>query len=525
MADNKLELAIAGLYITVCTPEDADYTRELAAQLDKDIRSILAQSDGASVTSSALLCAIDYLNNQKKAKRSADNMRNQIKDYLAEAAAAKLELEDERRRSADLSAEIQTLHTQLTRLAIDNNESGINDRIQNQLTATTNELVTLRSRINELTTLNKSANERNDSLSEMLSQRDEDALHLTQENDALREQLAKSADIIGQQAHSLDDLSAENNANRERADKLAAELAALKDAIMGRAHRAPETASAPQTAPRPAAPEYRAPAAAVEEKTAPAEPAPHEAAPEAEPASVQTAAPAPTPDINEAAQMPATPLAPASRGKAFDYDASLADSEYEQLDVSIIAQVSDTERERKERDEEWMRMHSDEEDIHEGYETRQDREEQPEEQPFVPAVPFDSFERYSIDDADGRAPEDDASITAQFAAFTESAEKEMLGSPDTQTESCGAPLNIPTLPVEAPVEASVDVTAEQPDSVQPSDEPFGEAFEDMFGQPSPEQPAPAADAATDMLEHTVNVDHSIFDDINGSNDLSWTMNI
>ncbi|MEG2083497.1 MAG: cell division protein ZapA, partial [Oscillospiraceae bacterium] len=108
MTDNKVQLNIAGISITVNTPEDKEYTAGLAEELDSDIRAILKANEGASVTSAALLCAIDYLNNERKSAKSSSNMRTQIKEYLADAASAKLECDEEHKRNLELSAEIQT---------------------------------------------------------------------------------------------------------------------------------------------------------------------------------------------------------------------------------------------------------------------------------------------------------------------------------------------------------------------------------------------------------------------------------
>ena len=513
MADNKLELSIAGLFITVCTPEDPDYTLELANKLDGDIRSILSASDGASVTSSAILCAIDYLNNEKKASKSADNMRNQIKDYLAEAAAAKLEAEDERRRSADLTAEIQTLRSQMTRLAVDS-DSSLNDRIQAQLNATTNELVTLRSRINELTAMNKSANDKNESLGKMISQRDEETANLSQENNTLRSHLAKSAEIIEQQTRSIDELTAQNAASREKAEKLAKELDTLKELIMEEARRSAAAKNAREQANASCADnqqtikkeELESEIQKIEQlKEEPQQYAVTEQLETVQTDSAETASEpyADEPLISRKPEKTETAVSvePTNRTKAFDYDAAIDDDSYEQLDVSIIAQVSQNERERGERDEEWARMNIDEEPTV--------RYEATEEQPFVPAVSFDNFDRF-----DGRAPEDDASITAQFDAFT-AASKELLTS-EPQDEEHNEP-DVPEMSsedaVESPAEQSEYLDAAADESVPPE-----------IHDEQPQLEPAIEEHEVDLFEHTVDVDHSIFDS-NGSNDLSWTMNI
>lgn len=78
-------------------------------KLDEDIANLLEVNPNLSVTRASVFCALDYLDEYKKSAQNADNMRTQIKDYLADAAKAKLAAEEARREVERLRREVQYL--------------------------------------------------------------------------------------------------------------------------------------------------------------------------------------------------------------------------------------------------------------------------------------------------------------------------------------------------------------------------------------------------------------------------------
>lgn len=109
---NRIQLVIAGVSIIVSTPEDEAYVTRIAESVDRDMQALLSQTK-ASVTSAALLLAVDYMDRFQKANRSATNMRTQIKGYLADAANAKLLFDEEKKRSDNLLREASDLRSKL----------------------------------------------------------------------------------------------------------------------------------------------------------------------------------------------------------------------------------------------------------------------------------------------------------------------------------------------------------------------------------------------------------------------------
>lgn len=169
MNDNKILLKIAGISILISTSEDEEYARALADDIDTDVRGIIEGNPSASVTNAALLCAIDYLDAYRKANRSSNNLRNQIKDYLADAANAKLQFDEERKKTADLTVEIQALRSHLTRIAAEGDSSGAVDHLKADLAKCNTEINKQKKQITELlaqiSTLGEKATAMNDYIS------------------------------------------------------------------------------------------------------------------------------------------------------------------------------------------------------------------------------------------------------------------------------------------------------------------------------------------------------------------------
>lgn len=106
MAMNKIKLNICGSRYILAAADDEEYVLSLAEKLDGDMNEILAQTPSASVTTAAVITALDYLDELKKTNLSADNMRAQIKNYLEDAAKAKLEVEEAKKEIDRLRREI-----------------------------------------------------------------------------------------------------------------------------------------------------------------------------------------------------------------------------------------------------------------------------------------------------------------------------------------------------------------------------------------------------------------------------------
>ena len=99
MATSKVRLNICGSSYVVNTSESEDYMKNLADRLNLDMNELMASSNSVSITTAAVMTALNYRDELEKASGSADNMRRQIKDYLEDAASAKMAAEEARREN------------------------------------------------------------------------------------------------------------------------------------------------------------------------------------------------------------------------------------------------------------------------------------------------------------------------------------------------------------------------------------------------------------------------------------------
>ena len=105
----KVRLTICGSSYVVNTSESEDYMLNLAARLNLDMTEMMNASNTVSVTTAAVMTALSYRDELEKASGSADNMRRQIKDYLEDAASAKMAAEELRRENTLLRSRLQEL--------------------------------------------------------------------------------------------------------------------------------------------------------------------------------------------------------------------------------------------------------------------------------------------------------------------------------------------------------------------------------------------------------------------------------
>ena len=103
---NKVRLTICGSSYVISTNESEDYMQNLAERLNE----LMSSSNSVSITTAAIMTALNYRDELEKASGSADNMRRQIKDYLEDAASAKMAAEELRRENAALRKKVDDLH-------------------------------------------------------------------------------------------------------------------------------------------------------------------------------------------------------------------------------------------------------------------------------------------------------------------------------------------------------------------------------------------------------------------------------
>ena len=75
MAANRVKLTICGANYVIVSEDEESYVQELGTRLDEEMNELMTKNQAISVTGAAVLKALDYLDELRKATMSADNMR------------------------------------------------------------------------------------------------------------------------------------------------------------------------------------------------------------------------------------------------------------------------------------------------------------------------------------------------------------------------------------------------------------------------------------------------------------------
>lgn len=129
MAANKVKMTIMGADYTVIAEDDVQYVQLLGKELDLKMDGIVKANRHLSVTQAAVLAALDYADESKKAIETADRLREQIKDYLDDASSAKSKADIARHETEKYKKEVENLRAENERLRRE--LSAVLDRIGN----------------------------------------------------------------------------------------------------------------------------------------------------------------------------------------------------------------------------------------------------------------------------------------------------------------------------------------------------------------------------------------------------------
>lgn len=113
MTPNHIKLNICGTDYYLTSPQPEEYFRGLARRMERDINEYTSPRYGLSLSRATVLTALSYLDELEKAEGTVENMRRQLKDYLEDAARAKLEVRENAEELARLKKENEELSRKL----------------------------------------------------------------------------------------------------------------------------------------------------------------------------------------------------------------------------------------------------------------------------------------------------------------------------------------------------------------------------------------------------------------------------
>ena len=104
----KVRVTIGGITYSLLTDETAEYTYEIAGEIDTQMKEILGGNPFVSSNQAAVLLAIDYADKSKKAEQLVETYRSQIKDYLKDTSEMQAERDFYKRELDRLRTEMKS---------------------------------------------------------------------------------------------------------------------------------------------------------------------------------------------------------------------------------------------------------------------------------------------------------------------------------------------------------------------------------------------------------------------------------
>lgn len=109
--NSRVKLRIFGNDFTVTSDDSEEYIRSVGTNVEEHMQKLLDGSESMSVLMAAVFTAMEFCDDATKANAAADNLRAQINEYLRDAAKARSETEDARKRILALQSEVQALRS------------------------------------------------------------------------------------------------------------------------------------------------------------------------------------------------------------------------------------------------------------------------------------------------------------------------------------------------------------------------------------------------------------------------------
>ncbi len=94
---NKIRLKIGGIEYSITSDEDEAYIRRIASELERRMNIVQSRSPFLSTTMTAVMTALDTLDEAKKAESESEKLRLENKRLMEETACAKMDAEVSRR--------------------------------------------------------------------------------------------------------------------------------------------------------------------------------------------------------------------------------------------------------------------------------------------------------------------------------------------------------------------------------------------------------------------------------------------
>lgn len=113
---NKVRLNVCGTDYYIASEDDESYIRAIGDEVDARMNEMMSENDRVSTTMAAVLCALSYADECKKANAASDGLRSQIKAYVEESERSRLEADEAKSEIERLRRELQGVRLRLAEL-------------------------------------------------------------------------------------------------------------------------------------------------------------------------------------------------------------------------------------------------------------------------------------------------------------------------------------------------------------------------------------------------------------------------
>ena len=110
---NKVKVNVCGTDYFIASEDDEEYILSVGNEVNDRMSNLLNENQRVSTTMAAVLCALSYADENRKANNAADNLRSQIKEYLEDSQRSRLEADEAKREAERLRRELQILRLRL----------------------------------------------------------------------------------------------------------------------------------------------------------------------------------------------------------------------------------------------------------------------------------------------------------------------------------------------------------------------------------------------------------------------------
>lgn len=113
MDKNRVKVTISGVEYSLVTDESAEFTKELAKEINGKINEIKTNNPCVSTNQIAILIALEYGCNCKKSEQETEKLRGEMKGYLEDSAQAQTERDFYKREIDRMKSEAKSRANQI----------------------------------------------------------------------------------------------------------------------------------------------------------------------------------------------------------------------------------------------------------------------------------------------------------------------------------------------------------------------------------------------------------------------------